>query len=138
MTRVASCSCGRLSITLLGEPKDIVVCHCFQCQKSTGSVFGVYAYWPKSACQFIKGDVKSWRRSSDSGRWVACHFCPICGSTVYWYTELMPDEIGIAVGNFADPSFPIPTSAVWNSCRHPWVALPAAWPQHSTEGELAG
>jgi hypothetical protein len=33
----------------------------------------------------------------------------VCGSTVYWYAEFAPDEIGVAAGNFADPSFPAPT-----------------------------
>jgi hypothetical protein len=28
----------------------------------------------------------------------------------------------IAIGSFADPSFPAPTIAVWEESRHPWVA----------------
>jgi len=133
MKRVASCSCGQLSVTLTGEPKEITVCHCLDCQKATGSVFGVYAFWPKSACESIVGEAKGWRRASESGSWVESHFCLMCGSTVYWHTELVPDEIGIAVGNFADPAFPAPTSAVWDSRRHPWVGLPASWPRHAAD-----
>jgi hypothetical protein len=36
----------------------------------------------------------------------------------------------------ADPSFPAPTSAVWDSCRHPWVKLPADWLQEAKQGGL--
>ena len=125
MPRIATCSCGQLKLTMQGDPTDVTVCHCFECQKSTGSVFGVSTYWPKSACRSIEGEAKLWRRSSDAGRWLDNYFCPVCGSTVYWYAEFAPDEIGVSAGNFADPGFPAPTSAVWDSCRHPWVKLPA-------------
>ncbi|HEX6119941.1 MAG TPA: GFA family protein [Dongiaceae bacterium] len=118
MSRTASCSCGQLILTMAGDPGAVTVCHCLECQKSTGSVFGVSSYWPKSAIQSIEGEAKVWRRSSASGRWLDNYFCPVCGSTVYWYAEFAPREIGIAAGNFADPAFPAPTSAVWDSCRH--------------------
>jgi len=31
----------------------------------------------------------------------------------------------VAVGAFADPTFPPPQSSVYDSRRHPWVQLPA-------------
>jgi hypothetical protein len=34
----------------------------------------------------------------------------------------------VATGAFADPSFPGPTIAVWEECRHPWVTLPPDTP----------
>ena len=62
-------------------------------------------------------------RGSDSGRKIELHFCPDCGSTVFWYAEIFPDLIGIAVGAFADPSMPWPTLSVWETARHPWVTF---------------
>ena len=52
------------------------------------------------------------------------HFCPDCGSQVF-YTE--PDEadlIVVSVGAFADPSFPPPTESGYDFRRHPWIGLP--------------
>ena len=49
------------------------------------------------------------------------HFCPDCGSQVF-YTE--PDErdlIVVSVGSFADPSLP-PTESGYDSRRHRWLA----------------
>ena len=51
------------------------------------------------------------------------HFCPDCGSSVFWYAEVVPDLIGIAFGAFADPSMPRPTLSVWETTRHPWVTF---------------
>jgi hypothetical protein len=55
-------------------------------------------------------------------------FCPTCGSTVYWEGEGFPGYVAVAIGNFADPSFPAPTIAVWEESRHPWVSLPPDTP----------
>ena len=52
------------------------------------------------------------------------HFCPTCGSTVYWENDGFPGYVTVAIGNFADPNFPAPTIAVWEETRHPWVFLP--------------
>ena len=55
------------------------------------------------------------------GRKLRMHFCPECGTTVYWEADRLPQHLGIAVGAFADPSFPAPTNSVWERTRHPWV-----------------
>jgi hypothetical protein len=44
MTRTAHCSCGALRVEVAGEPDAVVACHCGQCQRRTGSVFGVGAF----------------------------------------------------------------------------------------------
>ena len=56
------------------------------------------------------------------------HFCPTCGSTVYWESEGFPGHVAVAIGSFADPKFPAPTIAVWEEARHPWIALPPDTP----------
>jgi hypothetical protein len=51
------------------------------------------------------------------------HFCPTCGTTVFWEADLRPDHIGVAVGAFHDPNFPRPTASVWEESKHGWVAF---------------
>ncbi len=135
MTRTATCSCGRLSVTLEGAPPAIGICHCFECQKQTGSVFGAWTYWPKSACKEIKGEARLYRRIAESGRWVDNYFCPNCGSSLYSYAEMAPDEICVATGNFADRNFPPPEFAVWAECRHGWVRLPEECRQKARDSD---
>jgi hypothetical protein len=62
-------------------------------------------------------------RGRDSGRKIEIHFCPDCGSSVFWYAEFDPGFIGISFGAFADPSMPRPTFSVWERTRHPWVTF---------------
>jgi hypothetical protein len=51
------------------------------------------------------------------------HFCPRCGSNVYWRASRFPNHYGIAVGAFADPAFPTPSFSVWEESMHPWIRL---------------
>jgi hypothetical protein len=100
----------------------VVACHCHECQRRTGAPFGVSVYFAKEQVR-IEGPSKVHERRSDSGRSVKFHFCPDCGSTLFWYTELSRDHIGIAFGAFADSSMPWPTLSGWETTRHPWVAF---------------
>jgi hypothetical protein len=122
MTRRASCSCGQLHLEAEGEPVRISMCHCLACQKRTGSAFGMQARFPKQRVR-IQGRSKEYVRTSDEGEQRAFNFCPECGSTVYYQTD--PDLIAVPIGAFADPTFPPPRVSVWETRRHPWVAVPA-------------
>jgi hypothetical protein len=126
-TRRAACSCGQIDLTIEGEPARISMCHCLDCQRRTGAVMSNQARFRRAQVRF-EGRTTTWKRDAESGNALTFHFCPVCGSTVYWENETLPDYVLVAVGNFADPSFPAPTIAVWEDSRHPWVSLPADTP----------
>jgi hypothetical protein len=121
-TRHAACSCGQLHLTIEGEPTRIAMCHCLACQRRTGAVMSNQARFRSEQITFA-GNSKLWVRKAESGNALTYHFCPTCGSTVYWENTGF-GYVNVAIGNFADPSFPAPTIAVWDESRHPWVSLP--------------
>lgn len=124
-TRQAQCSCGQLRVTTAGEPVRISICHCLECQRRTGSVFGMQARWPRAQVT-IEGRATAYaRRGDDSGEPITFHFCAQCGSTLYWVLSGAPEVIAVAVGAFADPAFPAPRVSVYERRRHGWVAMPA-------------
>jgi len=121
-TRTARCSCGQLQVECSGEPDKVSICHCTECQRRTGSAFGVAVFFAKTAVQ-ITGASQTYERLGDSGLPLRHHFCPHCGSTVFWYPERRPNHIAIALGSFADPAFPAPSQSVYEDSRHPWLSL---------------
>lgn len=129
MSRVARCSCGSLSAEVAAEPVVVGVCHCTECQRRTGSVFGVGAYFTKDSVR-TSGPSTNYVRDGQEGRKVRTYFCPTCGSTVFWSLDFFPDFIGVAVGAFADPYFARPVASVWERTRHPWVAFGHDVEQH--------
>jgi hypothetical protein len=123
--RKASCCCGQLQLVCEGEPVRLSMCHCLACQQRTGSVFGVQARFPRERVR-IEGRATEFQRVGDSGGRATFRFCPTCGSTVYWEADGIPGFVSVAVGAFADPSFPAPTVSVYGERRHAWVAKPAS------------
>lgn len=136
MTRTAQCHCGSLRATVSGEPEQVNICHCMACQRRTGSVFHCGAYYSKAAVQ-IEGAAKIYGRSSDSGGTVTFHFCPTCGTSLYWEPSRFPDHFVIAVGAFADPAFPAPYVSLFEATMHRWVQLPQDM-QHFQGGRVGG
>lgn len=121
-TRVASCSCGQLRVTCTGEPVRISVCHCLACQKRTGSAFGTQARFPRESVS-VDGRATEHVRTADSGNEVTFHFCPACGSTVHWELAALPGFVAVALGAFADPSFPAPTVSIYEARAHAWATV---------------
>jgi hypothetical protein len=122
--RFASCTCGRLQLGCHGEPSRVSMCHCVDCQRRTGSVFGIGAFFHRGAVSVVQGASKTYTRGSASGKLATFHFCAECGSTVFWEPERAPHLIGVAVGAFADPSFPPPQQSVSTDNKHAWLCLP--------------
>ncbi|MBN8888556.1 MAG: GFA family protein [Rudaea sp.] len=122
-SRTASCSCGQLRIEVQGEPRGVGVCHCLACQRRTGSVFATLAGY--AAPYTVSGSATEYVRTGDHGSRFRFRFCPICGTTLF-HTEEGHEQSGVsvAVGAFADPSFPAPEDSVYDCRRHPWVQLP--------------
>ena len=119
-SREASCSCGNLRATCEGDPKYVLACHCLDCQRRTGSVFGVSAYF-REAQITPSGISKIFVRDGQDGRKLQIHFCPECGTSVYWTLDIRPGFLGVAAGAFADPHFPAPAHSLWEQSRHGWV-----------------
>lgn len=122
--RIASCSCGQLTAEVSGEPVRISICHCLACQRRTGSAFGEQARFPRQNVT-VSGSSTVYARVGDSGSTAKFHFCPTCGSTVYYEFEGNEAFIGVPVGAFADPSFPAPRVSVYEDRMHQWVVPPA-------------
>jgi hypothetical protein len=123
MIRRASCSCGKLQIACEGEPVRVGICHCLACQRRTGSVYGVQARFARDKVT-VEGTATEYVRIGDEGCRLVFRFCSACGSTVYYTIEEEPELVGVPVGAFADPTFPPPRYAVYDSRRHPWVRMP--------------
>ena len=134
-TRTARCGCGRVEVTVDGEPIHVVTCHCDFCQRRSGSVLVVNAQFAEDQVVAISGETKCYNGLEVDGVAVAVpgginyHFCTTCGSTIHWDFDRSwegPDFQGqrvfaIAVGNFDDPEFPTPTMEFFTTSRHHWV-----------------
>lgn len=125
---VATCACGQAAIEVNAEPTMHGVCHCTNCKRRTGSAFGISAYFDRSAVVEQRGATSIYAfhhaaQNHDQER----HFCPRCGTTLFWYVSALPEKIGIAGGCFAGEGLAQPDYSVADRNREPWVSLPEGW-----------
>ena len=150
-TRTSACNCGQLTLTYTGpDPERVSVCQCYECQRRTGTMYSVQTRLPKDQVT-IDGRSSTWTfpvegkqadfRSCDSGG-ATYHFCPECGSTVYWDLAIAPDMIGGGVGSFTDPTFPPPLISGFEAYGAGWAlnisALPLPGGHHDYDGTSHG
>jgi hypothetical protein len=138
-TWTASCACGQLTATIVGpDPERRSICYCHLCQKQSGSAFSVQARFPKEQVT-IKGKSTAWRFPPTdgvtpvTGRTCAdgggtFHFCPVCGSTVWYTADADTARIGIKMGTIADPTFPPPLISGFEEYKFPWAMNVSALP----------
>jgi hypothetical protein len=134
MQRTAQCHCGALQVSVFGEPDWVNICHCRACQRRTGTIVHAGAYFPVSAVT-VTGARKTYVRPADSGYAICFFFCPQCGSNIFWQANRFPQHYGVAVGGFADSTFPSPTFSVWEETMHRWL-LPGREMEHSAQGRV--
>ena len=122
MPRTAHCSCGALRLETSGEPDHVMACHCQACQRRTGSAFGLGAYFRKDSVR-VEGASTVFVRPAPEGRVLRNHFCPTCGTTLFWAADRLPDHIGIAVGGFDAAKAFRPTISIWEGAGHDWATV---------------
>ena len=93
------CLCGAVRFRLLGELRNVVICHCGQCRKWHGHV-GAYTRVPISALKIEDERSLSWFRSSDKAR---RGFCRDCGSSLFW-ERIGSGQMSVAAGTLDEPS----------------------------------
>jgi hypothetical protein len=76
------------------------------------------------------GELKTFSRSSDSGRTVVCAFCPECGTRIYHVPAYLEGVVNVKPGTLDDTSWLAPTIQVWTSSRQPWLSQLEQIPSH--------
>lgn len=91
------CLCGNVSYQCHSEPKAIFNCHCEDCRRATGSVFGTNLFVPEAEVE-ISGEVSSYSHISDSGSTMTKRFCSNCGSLLFGSNSAKPNVVSIRAG----------------------------------------
>ncbi len=135
MDRVSEggCQCGALRYRVEGKPVALAVCHCKDCQRASGSAFGMSLIVRRDSFRLLSGEPKSFTKTADSGNQVGCYFCGDCGTRIYHSPSVMPDTLNVKPGTLDDPSWLTPDVHVWTKRKHAWVLIPDGVP--SLEGQ---
>lgn len=94
----ASCECGKVRFEFATGRKEITVCHCTQCRKTSGHLWAA-TRTEFADLRFTSKETLTWYTSSE---WARRGFCSACGSSLFYQ---MKDEtgVGIAAGCLDNP-----------------------------------
>jgi len=134
--REGGCQCGAVRYRITGEPLALYVCHCRECQKQSASAFGLSLEVPRAALRLTSGTPRRWTRMSDSGRRLACVFCPDCGSRL-WHeaADGVADTLTIKAGSLDEPVDLTPAIHIWTASRLAGVLIPERVKKYPGEPE---
>jgi hypothetical protein len=78
--KTGSCLCGAVKFEFEGPARPVIVCHCIQCRKQTGSMMHATSVLnPQLKLTETRG--LKWYRASNAA---ARGFCGECGSVLFW------------------------------------------------------
>ncbi len=117
MIREGGCLCGAVRFKADGEPLNVRICHCRNCQKAMGSPFYARALFPQRALT-VDGETARFGTSARLDR----VFCPRCGTRMFsWRTD--GSVTGVALAVFDDRNAFQPTEHMWVSEKMDWVRI---------------
>jgi hypothetical protein len=125
MTREGGCLCGAVRFRAEGEPLNVRICHCRNCQKAMGSPFFARALFEQRTLE-IEGDTARFASSEALER----VFCPSCGTRLF-SRRTDGTVVGIALAVFDDRNAFAPTEHIWVSEKMEWVGLDDGLPQYA-------
>lgn len=103
------CLCGRVEVSVRGEPLRIGICHCVDCRKESGSAFTYYGVWPAQRFEY----------SGEPSEFRGQRFCRQCGSRLF---ALDGEEAEIKLGILSmAPTGLVPSYELWVKRREPWL-----------------
>ncbi|HEX7479315.1 MAG TPA: GFA family protein [Polyangiales bacterium] len=119
------CLCGALRYRCEGEPLTLYTCHCTDCQRQTGSAFGMSLMILRDKLQLLRGTPQTFtKRFADDGREKYAKFCGECGARVWVEFSQAPQVANIKPGTLDDTTWLEPIGQIWTRSAQPWVNIP--------------
>ena len=119
-----SCSCGSLTFEADADPEKVSICHCTDCQTSTGTAFRVNVRVPGGTFRMLSGTPAIYvKTTADSGNPRAQAFCPTCGAPVYSTTpgDGPKESYVVRVGVLRERDQLAPKAQNWARSARSWV-----------------
>jgi hypothetical protein len=114
------CHCGLISFTAEIDPARIMICHCTDCQVLSGSPFRVSVAAPIETF-VLRGNPKTYIKTSESGNRRAQVFCPECATPLYAMAPENATSVIIRLGCVTQRAELTPAVQLWQRSSVPWL-----------------
>src|SRR4051812_43512937 len=117
-----ACHCGAITYEAEVAPGTVMICHCLDCQRLTGSVFRANIQAPAESFRMLTGTPRRYVKVADSGARRVHAFCETCGAPVYSCAEVNPKSYSLRLGALSDrEALGRPARQIWTARRLSWL-----------------
>ena len=127
------CFCEETRYRITAEPLTLYACHCTDCQKRTGSAFGLSMWVPRTAIEVTTGEATLQVLKGPDGRGRPGRMCPQCGARLWSEPEKRPTLAVLRAGTLDDTSWLRPVAHIWTRSAQPWFEFPAGVAAYATQ-----
>jgi hypothetical protein len=125
-----ACHCGNVAFEAEIDADKVIVCHCSDCQTLSGSAFRTIAFAQDSSFRLLRGEMKVYVKTGESGNKREQTFCPECGSPVYSTSPRDgPKLLGLRVGTIQQRNSLKPSKQIWCRSAQDWLGVLASIPR---------
>ena len=129
------CSCGAIKIDGEADPEKVQICHCTDCQTSTGTAFRVSIPVPGATFKMTGQPNYYLKTTADSGKPRLQAFCGSCASPIYSTTpgEGVQPSYMVRVGILRQRDQLVPRRQNWFRSARSWVLNLDAVPKNEKQ-----
>ena len=129
------CSCGAIKIEGEADPEKVQICHCTDCQTSTGTAFRVSIPVPGTTFKLTGQPNYYLKTTADSGKPRLQAFCGSCASPIYSTTpgEGVQPSYMVRVGILRQRDQLVPRRQNWFRSARSWVLKLDAVPKNEKQ-----
>ena len=127
------CLCEATHFRVTEEPLTIYACHCTDCQKRSGSAFGLSMWVKRSSIQVTKGEVTLHESVNAEGKPRLAKICGQCGVRMWSEPPKYPDYAVMRPGTLDDTSWVRPIAHIWTRSAQPWFVFPEGVPKYEKQ-----
>ena len=113
MKVTGQCHCGAIAYEAEVDPQMAGICHCTDCQRLSGSPYRVTLPTPTQNFRLLRGQLKTYIKTADSGTKRAQTFCGDCGSPIYAAAPENPPTISLRWGSIDQRAELPPQRQIW-------------------------
>lgn len=124
ISRPGGCLCGAIRYRLTGDPVTFYACHCSDCQRQTGSAFGLSMIVRREDVVLEQGEPQRFEIPMPDGRIKRGRFCAACATRIWGEPVALPDLYVLRPGTLDDPGAFEPVGHIWTRSALGWVPIP--------------
>ncbi len=127
------CMCGAIEYRLNDEPVTYYACHCTDCQKRSGSSFGLSMWVKRASLELTKGEVALQVLAGPDGSPRHQRICANCGVRLWSEPARFPELAVLRPGTLDDAKRFTPVAHIWTRSQLPWVQIPPGAPSYEKQ-----